>query len=226
MKINKHILHKLNEQYLTCKTRYYKHIKAAEHYKNLYIKTTIPIILFSSITTVLASFNGNFMNMQFAIVVAGFSGLTTISQALASFLEYNTKFDGHTNSANKFINLARFIETEVYTNYYSIKTSTDEDDYTFIKILMEKIQKEFSSIQDVEPYIPLRIQSKTYKNVKCGTSNIDDDLFELNEQNGLLEKTNTDISIFIPNDDKKENDEKENSVEKMLTENPRSDNLV
>ncbi len=186
MKINIHILNKLNEQYLTCKIRYFKHTKSAEYYKNLYIRTTIPIILFSSVTTILASFNGNFMNEQFSIIVAIFSGLTTIGQALSAFLEYNTKYDLHMNTANKFITLARYIETEVYSNYYTIKESSDEDEYVFIKNLLEKIQKDFGLIQDIEPYIPSVIRNKIYKNVKCGTSKIDDDLFDMGENNTLM----------------------------------------
>ena len=178
MKIDVHILNKLNDQYLTCKSKHYTHLKAAEYYKNLYVKTTVPIIICSSITTILASFNGNFISASFAIIVAVFSGLTTIGQALISFLEYNTKYDMHINSSNRFITLARYIETEVYTNYYSIKKSTEEEDYMFIKTLLEKIQKEFGTIQNVEPYIPRKIQNTSYKNVKCGTSNIEENLFD------------------------------------------------
>lgn len=247
MKINIHILNKLNEQYLTCKSRYYKHIKTAEYYKNLYIRTTIPIILLSSITTILASFNGNFMNADFAIVVAVFSGLTTICQALASFLEYNAKYDLHLNIANKFITLARFIETEVYVNYYTIKETTDDANFTFIKNLLERIQKDFGSIQDVEPYIPSFINEHKYTDVKCGTSNIQDLLFvpksinssSLNENEAKYEvninipppidipsntipPNNIPANNIHPNNIHTGENDIENSVKRMLIDNPRN----
>ncbi len=161
--------------------RYYKHLKAAEYYKNLYVRTTIPIIITSSITTILASFNGSFTGAKFSIAVAVFSGLTTIGQSLTSFLEYNTKYDTHINSANKFIALAMSIETEVFTNYYAIRASDGEDVLGFTRELLKKIQKDFGMIQDVEPYIPSNIQNSTYKSVTCGTSDISDDLFIVRE---------------------------------------------
>jgi hypothetical protein len=144
----------------------------------------------------LASFNSSISSKYVGTAVAVLSGAVTIIQSLNAFLEYNTKYDGHFNCAIKFITLARMIETEVYVNYYNYKQTTSDEDHAFTKNLLTRIQKEFLAIQGTEPYIPYKIQNKTYKNVKCGTSDIDDALFELNDENGLVNRADLNIDVF------------------------------
>lgn len=158
MSIDKNILTKLDQHYVSCKLKYYKHMRAAEYYKKLYINTTIPIILFSTFTTILASFNGNFAERSFGIIVAVFSGLTTIGQALSSFLEYNVKYETHKNVSSKYMQLSNTIEKEAYAAFY-------ENENDIIKYLFEKLKKELSVIQDMEPIIPDFIDKQSFREI-------------------------------------------------------------
>jgi hypothetical protein len=164
MKLPEKVLDKINEYYKFCIIKYHYHLKAAEKYKLLYIYTTAPIIVFSSITTVLASYNGNTIDQNLAIAVAIFSGLTTIGQALVSFVEYNTKYTAHFAISNKFMNLARMIETEVTINYFNTINDNDDETITkaYIKFLFDKIYTGLTTIQDAEPYLPMVISNKKY----------------------------------------------------------------
>lgn len=156
MKLSENIITKINEYYATCIAKYQYHLASAQRYKSLYIYTTTPIIIFSSITTVLASYNGSGIDPNLAIAVAIFSGLTTIGQALASFVEYNTKYTSHFTVSNKFMNLARMIETEITVNYFNTINEVDDEVATqkYVKYLFEKIYTEFVTLQDGEPYLP------------------------------------------------------------------------
>lgn len=179
MQLPVQILKKLNDYYITCKSRYYKHLKVAELYRNLYLNTTMPIIILSSLTTVLASYNGSVTDYRLAITVAVFSGLTTIGQALASFYEFNIKYESHLSISNKFINLSRVIETEIYTNYYNT-SKIDMEEY--IKYLFEKIHKEFVNIQENELPLPNYINSKNFAGVRCGSNDINDVLIDIDHE--------------------------------------------
>lgn len=163
MKLSENIIAKINEYYTTCINKYTYHLKSAQRYKSLYVYTTTPIIIFSSITTVLASYNGNSIDPNLAIAVAIFSGLTTIGQALVSFVEYNTKYTSHFAVSNKFMNLARMIETEITVNYFNTVNDPDDEVATqkYIKYLFEKIYTEFITLQDGEPYLPVVTQYST-----------------------------------------------------------------
>lgn len=178
MKIDSNILKKLSDFYVACKHKYYKHLRMAEKYKTLYHYTTTPIIVLSSLTTVLASYNGNVTDYRLAIAVAIASGLTTIGQALVSFFEYNSKYEAHLAASNKYLNLARLIETEVYINLYN---STNQNIEEEVKFLFETIHKELINIQESEPILPAFIISKKFKNIKCGSNDINDGLLDISE---------------------------------------------
>jgi hypothetical protein len=92
MKLSEEIINKINDYYTSCKGNAYKHLKNAETYKTLYNYTNTPLIVLSSLTTILASVNGNYPLTQIAIATAVISGLTTILQAISSFYEYNKKY--------------------------------------------------------------------------------------------------------------------------------------
>lgn len=179
MRLPVQILKKLNDYYVTCKSRYYKHLKVAELYRTMYLNTTMPIIILSSMTTVLASFNGSFTDYRLAIAVAIFSGLTTIGQALVSFYEFNSKYESHLSISNKFINLSRMIETEIYTNYYNTSNADVEE---YVKYLFEKIQKEFINIQESELPLPHYINNKHFAGVRCGSNDINEVLIDIDHE--------------------------------------------
>lgn len=183
MKISQEILNKLNEYYEFCKTKHIKHLKIAEKYDTLYKYTTAPVIIISSLTTVLASYNSSIVDPRLAISVAIFSGLTTICQSLISFFEYNVRYEKHLNVSNKFINLSRAIETEMYTNYY-FESENDE----YIKFLLEKIQKELTNIQDAEPYLPSSMRNKNCKEINDRTNTI---LIHIDDNMDNMENKNT-----------------------------------
>lgn len=172
MQLDSQIVKKINDYYTTCKLKYYYHLKAAEKYKVLYIYTTAPIIVLSSITTVLASYNGNIVDVRLAIAVAIISGITTVGHALVSFFEYNSQYQAHIVASNKFTNLSRLIETEFFTHY--LNTSTSEETNIYIKSLFEKLYREFMNIQDNAPYLPTYISERAYPNVQYGAENIND----------------------------------------------------
>ncbi len=198
MKLPVQILKKLNDYYVTCKSRYYKHLKVAELYRNLYMNTTMPIIILSSMTTVLASYNGSVVDYRLAIAVAVFSGLTTIGQALVSFYEFNSKYESHLSISNKFINLSRMIETEIYTNYYNT-SKVDVEEY--IKYLFEKIQKEFITIQESELPLPHYINSKHFAGVRCGSNDINDVLIDI-DHDLPLSGINSEIDSIVDRSDR------------------------
>lgn len=158
MLLNNQILQKIHDYIELCSDKYQYHLNASVSFKRLYIYTTTPIIIFSSITTVLASLNGVNVDPRIAIAVFIFSGLTTIGQALAAFFEYNTSYSKHFDISNKYVNLSRMIESELYINYYSITdadTSNSDDNKAYVKYLFDKILVEFTNIQNNEIYIPM-----------------------------------------------------------------------
>lgn len=177
MRLNSQIVNKINDYYTTCKLKYYYHLKAAEKYKMLYIYTTAPIIVLSSVTTVLASYNGNIVDVRLAIAVAVISGITTIGHALVSFFEYNSQYEAHITTSNKFTNLTHLIETEFFTNY--VNATTDEETQIYVKYLFDKLYREFTNIQDNAPYLPSSISERAYPNVQYGAENINDVLITI-----------------------------------------------
>lgn len=230
---NEHILHKLNEYYNLCKMKNFLHIKSAERYKNLYTLNTLPVIILSSTTTVLATYNSSNMGKYFSIAVATMSGLTTIWHSVNAFLEFNTRLEKHLLTANKYINLSRIIESEIYSNYYNsnivnqnvlqnipnqieeslsdehvntnipimsdfdeknnidIQLNIDNNPYSneYVKILFDKIQKELSNIQDIEPLIPESIQKLEYKDVHNCSLNV-------NKYNNILSYSIHDNNMY------------------------------
>lgn len=177
MQQNKHIIKKINEHYAFCKIKYQAHKKAAEKYNDLYNNTTIPIIILSSITTVLASYNGTPEYKWLATVVAIFSGITTICHALASFLEFKNKYQDHLVVSNKYIALARLIETELYVKYYSA-----EVDDAYITNIFDKIYTELLNIQNGEPILPTDLSDVDYSKVHFGVGELDDVLIDIDIQ--------------------------------------------
>jgi hypothetical protein len=199
MKFDNQIIDKINEYYITSKLQCYYHLKAAEKFKLLYVYTTTPIIVISSITTVLASYNGNIIDVRLAIAVAICSGITTVGQALIAFFEYNTQYTEHINTSNKYTNLARMIETEFFTNYTNI--STDAETAAYIKYLFGKLYSEFMNIQNNAPYLATSISEKKYTNVQYGAENINDPLIVIDKNNQIITPITPMIipSSIIPN---------------------------
>lgn len=165
MKLNNEVREKINDYYNSCKLKYYYHLEAAVKFKKMYIYTTMPIIIFSSITTVLASYNGSTVDQRLAIAVAIFSGLTTIGQALISFFEYGAKYERHFAISNKYINLSRMIDNEVYINFWNTKDEPETDNKVYVKFLFDKIYAEFISIQDIELYLPSQSSTRAYAEI-------------------------------------------------------------
>lgn len=180
MKLSQAVLNKVNKFYNVCIVKYLYHLNAATKYKQLYIYTTTPIIIFSSITTVLASYNGNTIDPSLAVAVAIFSGLTTIGQALVSFVEFNVKYTTHFAVSAKFMNLARLIESEITINYLNTQDETNDEEKTaiYVKYLFDMINAQFKVIQDAEPYLPMVISTTTYTQ--------------------LLKNSNKDVGILMP----------------------------
>jgi hypothetical protein len=140
----------LKKKYSKCLELHHRHSEAAEHYRNLYYYTNIPIIISSSVTTVVASFNGNFMNSELAIGVALLSGLTTIGHALTSFFEFGSKTDQHRNVANRYLIAAQTIDANICLNI----------DQPAMTELMLKMHKLIISIEETEPILPYHIKIK------------------------------------------------------------------
>lgn len=180
------IIRKLNDYYITCKLKYYQHLKMAEKYKSLYINTMPPIIILSSLTTVLASYNGSITDPALTIAVAIFSGLTTIAQALVAFFEFNTKYENHISASNKYITLSRMIEVEIYTNYYG-QVDNIEQEKEYIKYLFEKIQKEMDTIQNTMPSIPVSLDKQNYNNVRFGAGELCQQLIDCDNETNSIE---------------------------------------
>jgi energy-converting hydrogenase Eha subunit E len=195
MKLSKKVIEKINEYYKSCIVKYHYHLKAAENYQTLYLYTTAPIIIFSSITTVLASYSSNIVSQDLAIAVAVFSGLTTIGQALVSFVEYNTKYAIHFSISNKFKNLSRMIETEVAVNYFNAMDEPNDENTTkeYVKYLFNKIYTEFINIQEIEPYLPMLLSPNKYLELIDGTRQIKLISDELAENNTLISDTIIDM---------------------------------
>lgn len=171
------IVKKFNEYYVFCKIKYQAHLKAAEKYDALYIYTGTPIIILTTLTTILASYNVVQVGQGLAIAAAIVSCITTVSQALASFLEFKVKYTSHLNVSNKYILLARFIETEFYLPYNS--SNPDDLSDEVVKTLFTKITTDLINIQDGEPCLPSDISEKNYAQTSFGVGTISDVLINL-----------------------------------------------
>lgn len=204
MKLNTQVIRKINEYYTFCKYKYQAHTKAAEKYNSLYMYTTAPIIILSSITTILASYNGSPSSdyRWLALTVAVFSGTTTVCQSLASFLEFKNKYQEHFITATKYLALARMIENEFYINYYNCDPNDPDNklNEAYIKNLFEKIYAEFLNIQSVAPGLPASISDKDFTHARFGIGEIDDVLIDMTDEGNVVNvpPPNTGIGIGIP----------------------------
>ncbi|MGL5934197.1 MAG: DUF4231 domain-containing protein [Cetobacterium sp.] len=180
MKLNTEIVKKVNEYYTFCKVKYQAHTKAAEKYNKYYTNSTVPTIIVSTITTILASYNG-IPNVQWlAIVVAIMSGITTTCQALVSFFEFKNKYQAHFDTANKYMKLLREIESDFYINYYNSALAADpilSEEY--IHKFFANIHKEFMNIQSISPVLPSDISDMDFSNARFGVGEVDDVLIEV-----------------------------------------------
>ena len=188
MRLTTQVLKKINDNYADCIVRHNAHLREAIWYNNLYVYTTSPIIILSSVTTVIASYNGNINSQAIAIAVAICSGLVTIAQALSSFLEFKNKYQISLDVSNRYISLARMIESEFYVNYYNSNMDSSPESEGYIRDLFKKIQNELYNIQIVEPSLPIIIERKDYESVKAQyeLGCIHDALYNLKESNGCI----------------------------------------
>lgn len=180
MRLNAEIIKKVNEYYTFCKVKNQAHTKAAEKYNNLYINTTAPTIVISTITTIFASYNG-IPNIQWiAIAVAILSGITTVFQALTAFFEFKNKYQAHFDTASKYMKLLREIESDFYINYYNSAMAADPVlSEKYIHEFFDKIHKEFINIQSTAPVLPGDIADKDFSNAHFGVGEVDDVLIDV-----------------------------------------------
>lgn len=180
--IDRNIIKKINDNYTFCKVKYQSHTKAAEKYNMLYIYTTAPVIIISTITTILASYNGLSGVQWLAILVAITSGITTVGQSLISFLEFKNKYQSHFITAKGYMKLIQMLNSDFYPNYFSREITSDP-------VLREKYVKTFfadfytklTNLQDVEPVLPPDISNLDLLNTRIGVNEVDDVLIEMQD---------------------------------------------
>lgn len=143
---------KLNQVYVTCKIRYYMHMMSAARYKLYNTIATIPVIVLSTATTLLASFNTNNL-LALTITISVMSGITTVCHAVASFLQYSTLYAKHFATANQYISLVQYIETNYFTNQEKIES---------LSPILLYINKQLINVQNSEPLIPISFSQQTY----------------------------------------------------------------
>ncbi len=170
---DQHITNKINDYYSFCKAKSYAHLKAAEMYKRLYNYTTAPVIVLSSITTLLASYNINTTLQSLIILTAVASGIVTISHALASFLEYNVKHNTHLKTSNSYMTLVLNIENDFLIEYYNNDNNLSKE---FVTSFFEKIHNLLKNIKNNEPCLPSSIANQNYINNYYGLNDIDEQL--------------------------------------------------
>lgn len=180
MRLTNQIIKKINDHYTFCKVKYQAHKKAAEKYNTLYVNTTMPIIIISSITTILASYAVSDQYKWLGNYVAICSGITTVCQALSSFLEFKNKYQEHLLVSNKYIALVRFLENEITVNYDNLESDDIEQDEIYIKNLFERLKLELSNIQNSAPVLPAPWSDYDYSKVHFGIGEIDDVLIDIN----------------------------------------------
>jgi hypothetical protein len=176
MNIDYQIERQINSYYTYTKLKYHTHLQAAIYYKSWYHYTTTPLIIISSIVTVLASYNGSYNDQIMAITVAVLSGITTIMHAAKSFFEFDSKSTVSLGISNKYINLARYIENNFYTNYI---TNDDKISADSMRIIFNFIQTELANIQSTEPTLPVHIQNTDYSQASYGIGKISDGLIDI-----------------------------------------------
>jgi hypothetical protein len=158
MEFERNITEKLMDYYETCIRNYKAHIQIANAFNNLYIYTTLPIIIIGSTTTVLASYNSSVTDPHFAVTVAVLSGITTIGNALVAFFEYHKKKEIHTITSTKYRELSYDITQELLFPYYNLDAVADESaKKEYIRNVFDKVHKMLKSIQENEPYISIPI---------------------------------------------------------------------
>jgi hypothetical protein len=183
----------INNYYTFSKAKYYAHLQAAIYYKSWYNYTTVPIILISSITTILASYNGNYNDQPMAVVVAVVSGITTIVHAFAAFFEFDAKSSASLTISNKYINLVRHIENNFFMNYLS---NNDQMSSEAMRSLFNYIQNELTNIQSIESTLPQKIANADYANSPYGTGKISDSLIDIPAL--LPNSTSINIPTLLP----------------------------
>lgn len=170
--MHKKVLEYIEEVRIRCNTRYKAHLKAALNYRKRYIRSTIPILILSAVTTLLTGISVKLESFGVGLAATIVSSLVLMGNSIAAFLEYNNKFNDHFTCANKYINLARYIETKVYGNYELFASGSGEE---FAKQMLSDVEKEMIAIQDIEPCIPLVIEKKNdqilFEEIKSNSDN-------------------------------------------------------
>jgi ABC-type multidrug transport system fused ATPase/permease subunit len=181
MKLNNHILAKINDYYISSKVKFYAHARTAEIYNLLNIYLTLPVLIISTVNTLLASYNSNstVIDPTVALIVAILSAATTIGHAVLSYFDYGTKYQTHMSSSNNYQSLTRLMETEIYTNIYNDIDGTEIEQQNYTKYLFDKIATELDNIQSSEPYIPTIISGKNYSMVVHGRGLLTDVLIDM-----------------------------------------------
>jgi uncharacterized protein YeeX (DUF496 family) len=144
----------LKSYYNQCKKQNSFHYESALYYRKLYIKYTIPVLILSSLVTVLSTFNTKSENnIPLSICIAVFSGVLTASQSLMAFLEYGERSNNHKNTLLNYNNLKRNIK-----KYLLLYEFSDTDiSLKEIKNIIETIHKDYSNIENTEPLVPFHI---------------------------------------------------------------------
>lgn len=173
MEIDNNVKRQINSYYTYTKIKYYTHLQAAMYYKSWYNYTTTPLIIISSIVTVLASYNGSYNDRYMAISVAVISGIATIMQATIAFFEFDSKATTSLLVSNKYITLTRYIENTFYTDYIVNDKKISNDS---MRALFNAIQTELTNIQSIEPTPPMHIENMDYSNHRYGIGKISDNL--------------------------------------------------
>lgn len=174
--VDEQILRKINDYYSFCKAKHYAHLKAAENYKYLYNYTTSPIIVLSSLTTILASYSVNSEYIWLPMITAVLSGIVTIAHSLTSFLEFNIKHENHLKTSYSYINLAWLIENEFLIKYYNNPGEITE---LYTVSLFEKIHKELVNIQNNELCLPSTIANGKFLHDYYNINDIGEALIEV-----------------------------------------------
>jgi len=197
--MNNQIIKKINDYYVLCKTRYYKHSLAAKEFDTLYNYTTAPITVLTSTAAAFATYNTvNQSERWITNSVTVLTILAAVSHSLVSFFEFNKKFTSHTNTANSYMNLVHTLENDCLNTYANSLEANDVIKHReYIQSIFNKIVTALASIHSTEPILSNSISAKDYSDINYDGGKISDILIP-SDYDSIISHGSASVPITIP----------------------------
>jgi len=136
---------KFNSYVLFCYQKNEEHNAASIYFSKLYRLITYPLLVLSSVITMLASLNVSNDIEYLDIYIAVLTGLYSVIHSISTFVEYGNRSKCHEHTSNQYLSLARSLESQLF-----FETSKREHP----RVMYEIVSRELFTISQNECNVP------------------------------------------------------------------------